>query len=117
MDGMIDCGRGDIGPNDMLLARSMADTLMAHYPGHPWAVNVDGKKGVATILNLWLSERYGYTLRLVDNFSASEYTKRVLMAGGEILERFNARRGTLQPEDLSSLPTDFAGRILGDLTK
>lgn len=107
----------EICANDMLLAKDMADTLNAHYPGHLWGVGVDGSKGVAHIRNFGLSAQHGYTLRLVDNFSASDYKQRVLMAGGEILERYNMRRGALTPEDLSMLPTDFAGRIIGDTAR
>ncbi|THF55925.1 hypothetical protein [Pseudothauera rhizosphaerae] len=99
--------------NDLVTAKHMADTLHRHYPGHLWAVTCDGSKGVATIRNLMLSGNMGYTLHLPRIYSASEWDKRVLMAGGEILERYRVMRASLDRahSQIMTLPTDFAGRI------
>ncbi len=103
----------DIPANDLILAKDMADTLNRHYPGHLWAVNVDGKQGMADIRNLGLSGTWGYRLRLVANYSASEFLKRVVSAGGEILERFRLRRGAADNAAIAALPSPL-GITAGD---
>ena len=52
----------DLPANDLIMAKDMADTLNTHYPGHLWAVNVDGKQGMADIRNLALSGDWGHEL-------------------------------------------------------
>lgn len=106
----------DISANDLLLAKDMADVLNTQYPGHLWAVNVDGKQGMADIRNLALSGDWGYRLRIVTNFSASEFRKRVIRAGGEILERFGQRRGAMDDDRISDIPSRH-GRLLGDYSR
>lgn len=106
----------DLPANDLILAKDMADTLNTHYPGHLWAVNVDGKQGMADIRNLALSGTWGYRLRTVTNYSASEFKKRVVRAGGEILERFKLRRGSADDAAIASLP-EHLGRTVGDYSR
>lgn len=107
----------DIPANDLILAKEMADTLNRHYPHHLWAVNVDGAQGMADIRNLSLSGEYGYRLRTVTNYSMSEFLKRVVRAGGEILERFNLTRGGAKRDEIDSLQTNSMGRIIGDYSR
>ena len=106
-----------LSANDFVMARHMADSLHRHYPGHLWAVTCDGDKGIATVRNLMLSGDWGFVLHLPAIYSASEWDKRVIRAGGEILERYRiARAGAARTMDqMLSRPTDFAGRILKDL--
>lgn len=79
--------------NDEILAKRAADMLNRHYPGHLWAVNVnsDEKGGVMVIKNFSVSYRYGYTLHLS---KLDVDLKKVMRAGGEILERARMRRGS-----------------------
>ena len=105
-----------ITANDMVLAKEMADALFAHYPGHLWGVTVDGKQGMAYIRNLSLSGKYGYKLRLVANYSASEFRKRVIRAGGEILERYRLDRGPVKQDQIDNLPVTRTGIVLGDMS-
>jgi hypothetical protein len=107
----------DIRANDLILAKEMADTLNRHYPGHLWAVHVQGEQGMADVRNMSLSGEYGYRLRLVANYSMSEFLKRVVKAGGEILERFNLSRTAHRVEQVHDVPRDFSGRLLGDFTR
>lgn len=106
----------ELDANDLVMAKHMADTLHKHYPGHLWAVTCDGPKGIATIRNLMLSGNMGYVLHLSTIYSASEWDKRVLMAGGEILERYRVMRAGLDRtmNQILSAPTDFAGRIVAE---
>lgn len=100
---------------DMAQAKEYADALNTAYPGHLWAVNVQGAQGIVTIHNLMLSAKYGYLLHLDKRYSASEARKAAIMAGGEILERFKVRRGRMDEAKMADLPTDFAGRVIGEL--
>lgn len=101
--------------HDVLMARQMAETLHAAYPGHFWAVSCDGKTGMADVRNLALSGNWGFRLKLKNIYSASQFKKDVLTAGGEILERYRLNRGRLNDDQLSDRPTDFAGRLKADL--
>jgi hypothetical protein len=100
--------------HDMILAKEIADTLHSHYPGHLWAINVDGPNGVANIHDLMLSGQWGYRLKLVDIYSASEFRKDVIRAGGEILERFRLSRGQFNESQYTQLATNFAGDFVFD---
>jgi hypothetical protein len=103
-----------IGANDLLMAKNMADLLHRHYPGHLWGVHVDGKQGIATIRNMALSGNMGYLLHLPAIYSASEFDARVVRAGGEILERYRQRRASANPDHIEAVPMDFAGRLKFD---
>lgn len=100
---------------DMATAKDYAEALNAAYPGHLWAINVQGAQGIATIHNLMLSGKYGYLLHLNKRYSASEARKAVIMAGGEILERFKVFRGRIDHEKMDMMPVDFSGNPIGDL--
>jgi hypothetical protein len=97
-------------PNDVVIAKNMADLLHKHFPGHLWGVQCRGDQGVAMVWNLSLSGQWGFVIKLGDVFSATDMDKKVLMAGGEVLERYKVKRGRADPEELRYLPTDFAGR-------
>jgi hypothetical protein len=76
-----------------ILAKNVGEHLHRHYPGHLWAVNVGG--GVVTVQNLSLSGKWGF--RIFENEIDPDY-KCVMRAGGELLERFNLRRGAARDE-------------------
>ena len=101
--------------HDILTARTMAEALHAAYPGHFWAVSCDGKTGMADVRNLALSGNWGFRIKLSGIYSASQFKKDVVKAGGEILERFKLNRGRLNDDQLSDRPTDFAGRLTADM--
>lgn len=101
--------------NDYLTAKLMAEALHAAYPGHLWVVTCDGNTGFADVRNLALSGNWGYRIKLAAMFSASQFKKDVLKAGGEILERYHLYRGRLNEAQLQGLKTDFAGRLTADM--
>ena len=101
--------------NDILTARHMAEALHAAYPGHFWAVSCDGKVGFADVRNLALSGNYGFRIRLANIYSASQFKKDVLKAGGEVLERYRLSRGRASDAEIGDLKIDFAGRVLGEM--
>ncbi len=100
--------------NDMVMAKTMAETLHAAYPGHLWAVTCDGKSGMADVRNLYLSGNWGFRLKLHAIYSASEFKREVLRAGGELLERYRLRRGSFNMDQHASLKTNFAGHFEAD---
>lgn len=94
---------------DIELAGRMSEVLHRHYPGHSWAVNVDSAGKVATIKNFRLSGNWGFLLKLEATFSASEYDRRVVMAAGELLERYHLSRGKFRQSEYRDLKTDSHG--------
>lgn len=103
----------DLSANDYVMAKTMADTLHKHYPGHLWAVTCE--RGLATVRNLALSGDWGFVLKVGDIYSGSSFDKDVIRAGGEILERYRVSRGLYNPEQMAELSTDFSGRTLADM--
>lgn len=77
-----------LSADDLALCGMAADKLNDHYPNHLWAVHLNSDKtgGVMIIRNLAMSTKYGYVLHL-KNLHNDPDLKRVMMAGGEILER------------------------------
>jgi len=51
----------------------------------------------------------GYVIRLADIISPTDLEKRVMNAGGEILERFSLKRGKFDGETWAGLPVNEAG--------
>ena len=101
-----------LAASDLVLARNMAETLHRHYPGHAWAVTCE--RGVATVRDLLLSGQMGFVLRVADQYSASEFERAVVRAGGEMLERYRLSRGQPRDDEYENLPADFAGRLAFD---
>jgi hypothetical protein len=76
------------------LASEMLKILNRHYPGYRWAIDFDETQGVAKIINFTLldplktHEMYGYVLHLKTIYEdQSNKWKKLIRAGGEILER------------------------------
>lgn len=99
--------------NEFFLAKNTAETLHKHYPGHLWAVTVDGF--FLDVRNLYLDGRWGFRLSIPAIYSSSELEKRVLRAGGEILERYRQSRGAANEASIHDLPVNFAGLHKPDL--
>lgn len=110
MEDAIVTDRPDIPLIDKIMAGGMAETLHKHYPNHLWAVNVNSKGGIATVYNMMLSGQMGYILPLDVAWSATEWEKMVMRAGGEILERYRQQRAKANLEELVNVPSDAAGR-------
>jgi hypothetical protein len=70
---------------DMEKAKEVGDELNKCYPGHLWAVSVQGQ--VLVVKNLAISSFYGFVIKHHDAFSASDLARMAKVAGGELLER------------------------------
>ena len=101
--------------NDIVMAKEMAEALHSAYPGHLWAVTCDGEIGFADVRNLALSGNWGFRIKLDEIYSGSQFKHKVLMAGGELLERYRLRRGKFDADEYANLKTDFAGHHKADL--
>jgi len=99
---------------DFNMAKDMAETLYEAYPDHAWAVTCEGKKGIATVRNMSLAGNWGFVLHLKTLSSASDWKKRIVMAGGELLERFRLRRGAANQDAIAGLEMNRFGRVIGD---
>lgn len=111
---MIDMtGSPDVAALDFNMAKEMAETLHGAYPQHLWAVTCDGEHGIATVRNMALSGNWGFVLHLKEFSTASDWKKKVIMAGGELLERYRLRRGIADHAAIAQLQCDFAGQIIG----
>lgn len=87
---------------DMNLAKDIAETLHAAYPGHLWAVTVNS--GVAVVKDLFVSSVWGMVLHYNNiKGDAAVRKKRIIMAGGELLERANMKRGAYTGERVIDL--------------
>lgn len=94
--------------NEFMLCKRAAEALHRAYPGHLWAVSVEGS--MLDVRNLYLSGEWGFRLAIPQMYSSSDWDKQVLRAGGEILERYRQRRASVDEAAIHLLPTNFAGR-------
>ena len=107
-------GEDGISASGMLLVKRVAETLHKHYPGHLWAVNIDEEGGVVTVMNLALSGKWGFLLKL-RVVQEDPDLKCVMRAGGELLERYRLRRGSYQQGSLLDLKRDYKGDLVAEV--
>ena len=93
--------------HEMSVCKRVAEKLNDHYPGHLWGVNM--VQGVIQVMNLGLSARWGFQIK-EENLDP-DY-KKVLMAGGELLERYNIKRGRMDVDQMNSLQRDLRGEAI-----
>lgn len=83
---------GDTASMDMALAAKIMATLEKHYPGHWWDVAVNSEAGTAAIALMYPSDRIGRyshmgVLLHLSTLNSESGFKKVMLAGGELLER------------------------------
>lgn len=88
------------------LKQSEADqvlgVLVAAYPGHPWAVRVDG--GIVFIRHLELGNNWGMNTKWRDiNHDAGVFKREIIMKAGEFLERAGLVRGRANGDEIVSV--------------
>ena len=78
----------DINAADQLVCKNVSEVLENHFPGWEWLVGVE--HGLVRIHSFKLSTLFGFRMRVdkIDN----DY-KCIVLAGGEILERYGMPRG------------------------
>lgn len=82
---------------DLFVARNVIKDLMRVYPGYPWCVESDTK---GHLLKISIPVLMGVTHWYVFNLTKDEATTgAVLLAAGELLERYGCRRGRFQLDE------------------
>jgi hypothetical protein len=76
--------------SELSICKDVAESLHKKYPGHLWAVSVQG--GMIVIKNLAISHTHGMCVKL-ENYYADPRNKRILLMAGELLERAHLKRG------------------------
>ena len=97
---------------ELSLLRQVVGTLHKHYGGYVWDVHVN--QGVIKVLNKSLSGKWGYVLKSTDFATASELQRAVIIAGGEVLERFHLQAGKRNNDKVRELKKDFVGNKIFD---
>jgi hypothetical protein len=112
---VISSGPDAMAEEDLCLA--IGEDLAKHYPGYPWMVGVDHGSvcidlGVEKPIDM---QRYGYRLNVATVIGPGGQ-KRVMEAGGELLERFGLRRGRA-PDDAADLARENGLDVSGARNK
>ena len=94
---------GEKAAEDMATAGAVMAELNKHYPGHQWYVEANAEAGVVTIKLLYEAVRgrtssWGCLIHLTTMANIS-WQKKVMMVGGELLERWNLKRGAYREGD------------------
>ena len=80
---------------DLTMAAAIAERARKLCPGHPWAVTGSHHDGIFVIKHLLLSEKYGFVMHVVDLKNTADFDRLVRQATGELLERWNIKRGLI----------------------
>lgn len=89
-------GYGDTQSADMAMCGQVFEELQKHYPGHPWDVGANHEAGAVAIQlryndKLGRPSKYGFLIH-INSLLSQDGFKKVVMAGGELLERYNLAR-------------------------
>lgn len=116
-EGQLILERGDANEAlDLAKAQEVLNTLCQHYPLHLWQVSFQGR--VLVVRHGLISEAvrrelsrdgFGFVLKHLDSYSASDLAKNAVMAGGTMLEAFGFKRGAWDGSD-PVIPSTFKPR-------
>lgn len=100
MDAIL-TGSGETRMADEDVCLAVGEDLTKHYPGYPWMVGCNHEAGTLQI-DLMVDKpphlrNYGYMLH-ISSVLGSDGQKKVMRAGGELLERYGLRRGWAHPD-------------------
>jgi len=90
-----------------VVCKGVAEVLVAAYPRYRWAVSMNHR--MVNITNLDLSGKWGFTL---DMGKVDADNKKIIMAAGEILERYNMSRGWADQDAIANAKRDFTGAMI-----
>ena len=94
---------------ELSAAKGIAEELERRYPGWAWMVEVDVEQGILKVWSLRIPGRWGFLLHLS---KLDPEGKAVMRAGGELLERYNMRRGKHQAGATLGTERDAQGRMV-----
>lgn len=113
--GIINTAIESASANDLQnleMAKRACGVLAQHYPNHMWKVLANTEGGTLAVFNLMLSAQMGYVVKLPETYSSSELDKRVMLAGGEVLERYNLARGGFNQFQYDALRSEKGKHIV-----
>jgi hypothetical protein len=91
---------------DLQKAKEVAQTLEKHYPNHPWLISFQGRALVVRHLaisdlvrNDLGRDGFGFVLKHLSTYSASDLARNAVNAGGQMLEAFGLKRGAWKGEE------------------
>lgn len=91
---------------DLQKAKEVATTLERHYPNHPWLISFQGRALVVRHLaisdlvrNRLGRDGFGFVLKHLAAYSASDLARNAVNAGGQMLEAFGLKRGAWHGEE------------------
>ncbi|HKS73269.1 MAG TPA: hypothetical protein VJQ82_08730 [Terriglobales bacterium] len=90
---------------DIALCKMIYETLLEHYPNHPWLIGANSESGAADIKLLYTDPRnprtnWGYSLNLNSLVTHDERKRKIVRAGGELLERYGLARNGAREDSL-----------------
>ena len=95
----------------VVVAKDGATVLQKHFPGWPWAIQINSKGRMINVFNHALHDTWGYTIR-ANEVEHGETRSVFLRAGGEILERFGLPRRGFDAAAYMALPRDPTNRCI-----
>lgn len=86
--------------SDETLCKRALTVLQKHYPGWSWTAEPTHGGGMIVIRNadLGQSQRWGFILKR-DVFFGGDEERKVMRAGGELLERYRRWTGGFRPDE------------------
>ena len=96
---------GETAVADMAACEKANRVLQAAYPGHPWLIGVDHSAGAMHCRLMYGDQNagnngYGFLLHIA-TINAPDGEKKIMLAGGECLERCGLFRGKATDESAS----------------
>ncbi len=88
---------GDTAAADIALCYQISELLNKHYNGHPWMIGCNHEAGDLHIQLAYPSRigklgRHGYRIHITNIVNHDVLAKKVMLAGGELLERWGLER-------------------------
>lgn len=83
---------------DLIVCHQVNEILQKHYPNHLWAVGCNHEAGTVHVelpyqTRIQTRFPFGFLLHVSSMKNADEMEKKVMLAGGELLERYKLKRG------------------------
>lgn len=106
---------------DLALTQAIANHVETHYPGHPWAINVDHLQGMALIsIPLFMGSNNYYFIPL-ETLKSDPGMRSVTNACGHILELYNIPRAAFTQQSfmdtVNRIPKHKRGSVWGEIPK
>jgi hypothetical protein len=104
-------GYGKFYLQDLALGKKILSILEEYYANHAWFVDVNHEAGHASIQLMYEGKnkeqriwKYGFLMH-INKIEMGTLNKKIMMAAGEILERYNMARRSLRENDMLDFMT------------